>query len=206
MPRSSGLPLGMAESMRRWAGRDLVAPALPWAARPPPPAAGTSGVGAPRGRSGSARSGVAAVAAQQPRAQLLGAGRGGRSPRLSSFSPGWRLPAVPEVLEQFLRQGRLAALICELCQQHSRPGSAERHDALLGRIVCLPDLVGNGLQGRSPAAFFPQRYFPVLGGAVLQVLHNVSASLRGEIAELARRDGSSGVFCAWTLGWCLRCR
>lgn len=75
MPRSSGLPLGMAESMRRWAGRDLVAPALPWAARPPPPAAGTSGVGAPRGRSASARSGVAAMAAQQPRAQLLGAGR-----------------------------------------------------------------------------------------------------------------------------------
>lgn len=98
---------------------------------------------------------------------------------LAAPRPGWRLPAVPEVLEQFLRQGRLAALICELCQQHSRPGSAERHDALLGRIVCLPDLVGNGLQGRSPAAFFPQRYFPVLGGAVLQVLHNVSASLRG---------------------------
>uniref|UniRef100_A0A8C3LR59 Telomere length regulation protein TEL2 homolog n=1 Tax=Chrysolophus pictus TaxID=9089 RepID=A0A8C3LR59_CHRPC len=63
--------------------------------------------------------------------------------------------------------------------QHSRPGSAERQDALLGRIVCLPDLVGNSLLGRSPAVFFPQHYFPLLGGAVLQVLHNVSTSLRG---------------------------
>uniref|UniRef100_A0A8C3LQP0 Telomere length regulation protein TEL2 homolog n=1 Tax=Chrysolophus pictus TaxID=9089 RepID=A0A8C3LQP0_CHRPC len=62
---------------------------------------------------------------------------------------------------------------------HSRPGSAERQDALLGRIVCLPDLVGNSLLGRSPAVFFPQHYFPLLGGAVLQVLHNVSTSLRG---------------------------
>uniref|UniRef100_A0A8C2U4I4 Telomere length regulation protein TEL2 homolog n=1 Tax=Coturnix japonica TaxID=93934 RepID=A0A8C2U4I4_COTJA len=93
--------------------------------------------------------------------------------------PRWQLTALPDVLEQFLRRGRLAALIWELCQPHTRPGSAERQDALLARIVCLPDLVGNSLQGRSPAVFFPQRYFPLLGSAVLQVLHNVSASLRG---------------------------
>uniref|UniRef100_A0A8C2U4M6 Telomere length regulation protein TEL2 homolog n=1 Tax=Coturnix japonica TaxID=93934 RepID=A0A8C2U4M6_COTJA len=112
--------------------------------------------------------------------------------------PRWQLTALPDVLEQFLRRGRLAALIWELCQPHTRPGSAERQDALLARIVCLPDLVGNSLQGRSPAVFFPQRYFPLLGSAVLQVLHNVSASLRGETAGLGRRGGSSGVFCAWT--------
>ncbi|XP_072204942.1 telomere length regulation protein TEL2 homolog isoform X2 [Excalfactoria chinensis] len=93
--------------------------------------------------------------------------------------PGWWLAALPDVLEQFLRRGRLSALIWELCRPRSRYGCAERQDALLGRIVCLPDLVGNSLQGRSPAAFFPQQYFPLLGGAVLQVLHNVSASLRG---------------------------
>uniref|UniRef100_A0A8C9FNL2 Telomere length regulation protein TEL2 homolog n=1 Tax=Pavo cristatus TaxID=9049 RepID=A0A8C9FNL2_PAVCR len=142
-----------------------------------PPTQGTSRVGAARGSSASARGGD--TTAQQPRARLLTAGRGGHSPQLSFFSPGWRLTAVPEVLEQFLRQGRLSALIWGLCQQHSRPGSAERQDALLGRIVCLPDLVGNSLQGQGPAVFFPQHYFPLLGGAVLQVLHNVSTSLRG---------------------------
>ncbi|XP_065588650.1 telomere length regulation protein TEL2 homolog [Cyrtonyx montezumae] len=93
--------------------------------------------------------------------------------------PGWRPAAVLEVLEQFLRRGRLSALIWELCQQHAQPGSAERQDALLSRIVCLPDLVGNGLLGQSPAVFFPQHYFPLLGDALLQVLHNVSSSLRG---------------------------
>ncbi|XP_021267803.1 telomere length regulation protein TEL2 homolog isoform X2 [Numida meleagris] len=97
---------------------------------------------------------------------------------LAAPRPGWRLAAVLEVLEQFLRQGRLSALIWELCQHHAQPGSAERQDALLGRIVCLPDLVGNSVLGQSPAVFFPQHYFPLLGGAVLQVLHNVSSSLR----------------------------
>ncbi|OXB70299.1 UNVERIFIED_CONTAM: hypothetical protein H355_014207 [Colinus virginianus] len=93
--------------------------------------------------------------------------------------PGWRPAAVLEVLEQFLRRGRLSALIWELCERHAQPGSAERRDTLLGRIVCLPDLVGNGLLGQGPAVFFPQHYFPLLGGALLQVLHNVSGSLRG---------------------------
>uniref|UniRef100_A0A8B9DJ24 Telomere length regulation protein TEL2 homolog n=1 Tax=Anser cygnoides TaxID=8845 RepID=A0A8B9DJ24_ANSCY len=92
-----------------------------------------------------------------------------------------RLTAVPivEVLERFVREGRLAALMWEVCQQQARGGPAELQDALLAGVVALPDRVSNSLRGRNPAVFFPQNYFPLLGAAIVEVLHEISASLRG---------------------------
>ncbi|XP_054068249.1 telomere length regulation protein TEL2 homolog isoform X2 [Rissa tridactyla] len=82
-----------------------------------------------------------------------------------------------EVLELFLREGRVPALLWELCQAPA--GSPELQEALLGQIVCLPDHVSNKLQGKNPPVFFPQNYFPLLGGAIIQVLQKISESLRG---------------------------
>ncbi|KFP11795.1 Telomere length regulation protein TEL2, partial [Egretta garzetta] len=82
-------------------------------------------------------------------------------------------------LAQFLQEGRMSALMWEVCQQQAQAGSAELQEALLNKIVCLPDHVSNKLQGRNPPVFFPQNYYPLLGGAVIQVLQKISDSLRG---------------------------
>ncbi|KFO89823.1 Telomere length regulation protein TEL2, partial [Buceros rhinoceros silvestris] len=55
----------------------------------------------------------------------------------------------------------------------------EPQEALLSRVVCLPDHVSNKLEGKNPPVFFPQNYFPRLGAAVIQVLQKISSSLRG---------------------------
>ncbi|KAM6114129.1 telomere length regulation protein TEL2 homolog [Pterocles gutturalis] len=86
---------------------------------------------------------------------------------------------VVEVLERFLQEGRLSAVMWEVCQQQTQAGSAELQEALLSGIVCLPDHVSNKLQGKSPPVFFLQNYFPLLGGAIIQVLQKISDSLRG---------------------------
>ncbi|XP_074775303.1 telomere length regulation protein TEL2 homolog [Athene noctua] len=67
----------------------------------------------------------------------------------------------------------------EVCQQQAQAGSPDLQEALLNKIVCLPDHVSNKLQGKNPPVFFPQNYFPFLGGAVIQVLQKISDSLRG---------------------------
>uniref|UniRef100_A0A8B9DJ31 Telomere length regulation protein TEL2 homolog n=1 Tax=Anser cygnoides TaxID=8845 RepID=A0A8B9DJ31_ANSCY len=96
-----------------------------------------------------------------------------------AWPAGRRLQPIVEVLERFVREGRLAALMWEVCQQQARGGPAELQDALLAGVVALPDRVSNSLRGRNPAVFFPQNYFPLLGAAIVEVLHEISASLRG---------------------------
>ncbi|XP_075623384.1 telomere length regulation protein TEL2 homolog isoform X2 [Balearica regulorum gibbericeps] len=98
---------------------------------------------------------------------------------LASPGPSFHPREVVEVLEQFLREGRISALMWEVCQQQAQAGSPELHEALLNKIVCLPDHVSNKLQGKNPPVFFPQNYFPLLGGAIIQVLQKISDSLRG---------------------------
>ncbi|KAM9291672.1 telomere length regulation protein TEL2 homolog isoform 3-T4 [Morus bassanus] len=95
------------------------------------------------------------------------------------FSLSFDPREVVEVLEQFLQEGRMSALMWEVCQQQAQAGSPELQEALLNKIVCLPDHVGNKLQGKHPPVFFPQNYFPLLGGAIIQVLQKISDSLRG---------------------------
>ncbi|XP_062444666.1 telomere length regulation protein TEL2 homolog isoform X3 [Rhea pennata] len=83
------------------------------------------------------------------------------------------------MLEQLVQEGCLSALMWEACQQQAQERSPELQESLLGNIVCLPDRVSNKLQGKNPAVFFPQNYFPLLGSAIIQVLQKISDSLRG---------------------------
>lgn len=94
------------------------------------------------------------------------------------------------MLDAFVQEGRLSALLWEACQQQAQGGSPELQEALLSRVVCLPDHLSNRLEGESPPVFFPQNYFPRLGAAVIQVLQKISDSLRGEIAAQCCRGGS----------------
>ncbi|KAM9179575.1 telomere length regulation protein TEL2 homolog isoform 3-T3 [Mergus octosetaceus] len=96
-------------------------------------------------------------------------------PRGAAPRPGAGLRALLEELERLVR-GRLPAVLCELCQQR---GAAELRTDLLGAVVALPERLSNGLQGRHPAIFFPQNYFPLLAAAIVEALHEVAASLRG---------------------------
>uniref|UniRef100_A0A8C3XGT9 Telomere length regulation protein TEL2 homolog n=1 Tax=Cyanoderma ruficeps TaxID=181631 RepID=A0A8C3XGT9_9PASS len=98
---------------------------------------------------------------------------------LGSTGSGLDPREVVGVLEQFLQEGRLSALLWEVCQQQAQAGCPELQDALLNKIVCLPEHVSNKLQGKNPPVFLPQNYFPLLGDAVLQVLEKISDSLRG---------------------------
>lgn len=109
----------------------------------------------------------------------------GRNLKLFSSSSGLDPRDVVGVLEQFLQQDRLSALLWEVCQPQAQAGCLELQGGLLNKIVCLPEHVSNKLQGKNPAVFFPQNYFPLLGHAILQVLEKISDSLRGKAAKMA---------------------
>ncbi|XP_038006689.1 telomere length regulation protein TEL2 homolog isoform X2 [Motacilla alba alba] len=98
---------------------------------------------------------------------------------LGSAGSGLDPREIVGVLEQFLQQGRVSALLWEVCQPQAQAGCLELQGALLNKIVCLPEHVSNKLQGKNPPVFFPQNYFPLLGDAVLQVLEKICDSLRG---------------------------
>ncbi|XP_060117034.1 telomere length regulation protein TEL2 homolog [Heteronotia binoei] len=96
-----------------------------------------------------------------------------------STGPSFRLNKVIEVLERFLQRGGLSSLMWEVCRHQSRAGSLVLQEALLSKVVCLPDHLANKLQGENRPAFFPQNYFPLLGVEIIQVLERISESLRG---------------------------
>ncbi|XP_059572180.1 telomere length regulation protein TEL2 homolog isoform X3 [Alligator mississippiensis] len=94
-------------------------------------------------------------------------------------SPSFCLVKIVDILEQFLREGGLSALMWEVCQQQAQAASPELQETLLNKVVCLPDHLSNKLQGENLPIFLPQNYFPLLGTEIIQVLQRISDSLRG---------------------------
>ncbi|XP_007937836.1 telomere length regulation protein TEL2 homolog [Orycteropus afer afer] len=93
--------------------------------------------------------------------------------------PSYRLRKLAQLLERFLRAGRVAVLAAARCQQQTQPGSALLQETLLRKVACLPDLLSNRLQHESPALFLPQGYFPLLAEELVRALHTVADALRG---------------------------
>ncbi|XP_068965009.1 telomere length regulation protein TEL2 homolog isoform X2 [Petaurus breviceps papuanus] len=93
--------------------------------------------------------------------------------------PSYRLMKMVQVLSRFLKMGRLAELMWEMCQQQVPRGSSLLQETLLSKVVCLPDHLNNQMKEQSPSLFFPQNYFPLLGEEMIQVLQRISDSLRG---------------------------
>ncbi|XP_058013907.1 telomere length regulation protein TEL2 homolog isoform X2 [Ahaetulla prasina] len=95
-----------------------------------------------------------------------------------SAESSFRLNKAVDTLEQFLQQSRLSALIWEICKQHTETGSPVLREMILSKVVCLPDHLGNKLQGGNRPVFYPQNYFPLLGMEIVQVMERISGSLR----------------------------
>uniref|UniRef100_A0A8D2KVY5 Telomere length regulation protein TEL2 homolog n=1 Tax=Varanus komodoensis TaxID=61221 RepID=A0A8D2KVY5_VARKO len=96
-----------------------------------------------------------------------------------STEPSFRLDKVIGVLEQFLQKAGLSALMWEVCRQQTRLGSPVLQEAILSKVVSLPDHLGNKLQRENRTIFFPQNYFPLLGAEIIRVLERICNSLRG---------------------------
>ncbi|XP_029433285.1 telomere length regulation protein TEL2 homolog [Rhinatrema bivittatum] len=97
-----------------------------------------------------------------------------------STEPSFRLMKVVGVLENFLCQGGLMALMWQLCQQQAQITSPLLQETLLSKVVCLPDHLSNKLREENPPVFYPQNYFPLLGREIVAVLQKISDALREE--------------------------
>nr|XP_036861667.1 telomere length regulation protein TEL2 homolog isoform X3 [Manis javanica]XP_036861670.1 telomere length regulation protein TEL2 homolog isoform X3 [Manis javanica] len=93
--------------------------------------------------------------------------------------PSFRLMKMAQLLARFLSAGRMAAVMEAQCRQPTEPAFPLLQETLLTEVVSLPDRLGNRLQRENLAVFLPQNYFPLLGEAVMRVLHAVVDSLRG---------------------------
>ncbi|XP_054570559.1 telomere length regulation protein TEL2 homolog isoform X1 [Eptesicus fuscus] len=93
--------------------------------------------------------------------------------------PSFRLMKMARLLARFLKAGRMAAVMEGQCRQQAELAFPLLQEALLIRVVGLPDRLGNCLQHENLAEFFPQNYFPLLGEEAVRVLQAVVDSLRG---------------------------
>ncbi|KAK2097277.1 hypothetical protein P7K49_022728 [Saguinus oedipus] len=92
--------------------------------------------------------------------------------------PSFRLMKMAQLLARFLREGRLAVLMETQCRQETQPCFPLLRETLLGKVVALPDHLGNRLQQENLSEFLPQNYFRLLGEEVIQVLQAVVDSLQ----------------------------
>ncbi|KAL0617219.1 Telomere length regulation protein TEL2-like protein [Plecturocebus cupreus] len=104
---------------------------------------------------------------------------GGSAQHARVFSPSFRLMKMAQLLARFLRDGRLAVLMETQCRQETRPRFPLLRDTLLGKVVALPDHLGNRLQRENLAEFLPQNYFRLLGEEITRVLQAIVDSLQG---------------------------
>ncbi|XP_021522863.1 telomere length regulation protein TEL2 homolog isoform X1 [Aotus nancymaae] len=93
--------------------------------------------------------------------------------------PSFRLMKIVQLLARFLREGRLAVLMETQCRQETQPCFPLLRETLLGKVVALPDHLGNRLQRENLAEFLPQNYFRLLGEEVIRVLQAIVDSLQG---------------------------
>lgn len=93
--------------------------------------------------------------------------------------PSFRLMKMARLLARFLKEGRMAAVMEGQCRQQAELAFPLLQEALLTKVVGLPDRLGNCLQHENLAEFFPQNYFPLLGEEAVLVLQAVVDSLRG---------------------------
>lgn len=94
-------------------------------------------------------------------------------------SPSFRLMKMAQLLARFLKEGRMAAVMEGQCWQQTELAFPLLQEALVTKVVGLPDRLGNCLQRENLAEFFPQNYFSLLGEEVVRALQAVVDSLRG---------------------------
>lgn len=106
------------------------------------------------------------------------------------------------ITEKFVQSGRLADLLWSYCLTTTGPvDSPQLREALLARIVALPDLTANKLQHNNKPAFLPQQYYPLLAKEMLTALDRTCKALKGKtfIAIQGFTDFSRGVVTCYIL-------
>ncbi|XP_078414884.1 telomere length regulation protein TEL2 homolog [Cetorhinus maximus] len=98
---------------------------------------------------------------------------------ITATSPSLRQERCVQILEQFLREGRMAQLIWEVCLKHTLPYTASLRETLLNKISALPDHMANKLEKNNRAIFYPKDYYPLLGQEMLSVLERTCEQLKG---------------------------
>uniref|UniRef100_A0A8C9SIY9 Telomere length regulation protein TEL2 homolog n=1 Tax=Scleropages formosus TaxID=113540 RepID=A0A8C9SIY9_SCLFO len=84
-----------------------------------------------------------------------------------------------DILELYLQNGRVGALLWSRCQGPGSPDSPQLRETLLGRMVSLPDLMANRLYPHNRPLFLSAQYYSLLAQEF-----NVSVSADGQDCSL----------------------
>ncbi|XP_061611064.1 telomere length regulation protein TEL2 homolog [Phyllopteryx taeniolatus] len=112
---------------------------------------------------------------------------------IGALRPGSNLDHLVSITERFIKSGRMAVLLWSYCPAAGPADSPQLREALVSRIVALPDLTANKLQHKNKSSFLPQQYYPLLAKEMLTALERTCKALK---------DGTSCslTFVAQTLG------
>lgn len=84
------------------------------------------------------------------------------------------------VLEKFLSVGRLEALLWSRCVVGGVcSDSSQLMETVIGHLAALPSITSNRLHTKTPDAFLPQQYYPLLATNILCTLEKTCQALRG---------------------------
>ncbi|XP_055085384.1 telomere length regulation protein TEL2 homolog [Periophthalmus magnuspinnatus] len=98
---------------------------------------------------------------------------------IGQLSPSSNLDHLLSITETFLQSGRLTDLLWSYCLGTGPADSPQFREALLGRIVALPDHMANKLQLNNRTLFLPQNYYPLLAQGMLTALEKTCQALKG---------------------------
>ncbi|KAK7919730.1 hypothetical protein WMY93_011014 [Mugilogobius chulae] len=112
---------------------------------------------------------------------------------IGQLSPSSNLDHLLSIIETFLQSGRLTDLLWSYCLGTGPSDTPQFREALLGRVVALPDLMANKLQLNNKMLFLPQNYYPLLAQGMLTALERTCQALK-------RGSDCSLTFLAQTLG------
>ncbi|XP_077595067.1 telomere length regulation protein TEL2 homolog [Stigmatopora nigra] len=116
---------------------------------------------------------------------------------IGELKPSSNLDHLMGITERFIESGRLAELLWSFCPVGGPADSPQIREALLARIVALPDLVANKLRHDNKVAFLPQRYYPLLANQMLTALERTCKALKaGTHCSLAFLAQLLGKLCA----------
>ncbi|KAM9838075.1 telomere length regulation protein TEL2 homolog [Aulostomus maculatus] len=100
---------------------------------------------------------------------------------MGQLRPSTHLDHLVSVTETYLQSGRLADLLWSFCLETGPSDSPQVREALLGRVVAVPDLIANSLHHNNKPLFLPQQYYPLLAAEMLAALERTCQALKDGI-------------------------
>lgn len=97
---------------------------------------------------------------------------------IGRLGPSSSLDHLISITETFLKSGRLSELLSNYCLEAGPADSPQFREALLSRIVALPDLIANKLHHNNKEPFLPRHYYPLLATSMLYALDRTCRALK----------------------------